>query len=89
MKQCLFCRARPTAHGSAAAHTSCGMLCLFAAAIVTCSKRYVYLNYLLQAVTARAMKVMISGAPAAGKGTQCARIVDKVGNMRHADSCTV
>jgi pantothenate kinase len=26
----------------------------------------------------RPLRVMISGAPAAGKGTQCARIVDKV-----------
>lgn len=25
------------------------------------------------------LKVMIAGAPAAGKGTQCAKIVEKVG----------
>ena len=25
------------------------------------------------------LRVMIAGAPAAGKGTQCAKIVDKVG----------
>ena len=28
-----------------------------------------------------ALKVMISGAPAAGKGTQCAKIIDKVGRL--------
>jgi hypothetical protein len=28
--------------------------------------------------TARPLKVMISGAPAAGKGTQCASIIEKV-----------
>jgi hypothetical protein len=29
-------------------------------------------------VAARPLRVMISGPPAAGKGTQCAKIVDKV-----------
>ena len=38
-----------------------------------------------QAVSAsQQLKVMISGAPAAGKGTQCANIVDKV---RHRHQC--
>jgi hypothetical protein len=39
---------------------------------------------LFQAVNAGPLKVMIAGAPAAGKGTQCAKIVDKAGE---AASC--
>lgn len=30
------------------------------------------------------MRVMISGAPATGKGTQCSRIVDKVRDAVHS-----
>jgi len=30
--------------------------------------------------TSRPLRVMIAGAPAAGKGTQCVKIVEKVGD---------
>ncbi len=35
-------------------------------------------------VEAAPLKVMIAGAPAAGKGTQCQKIVDKVGATPHS-----